>query len=269
MSRTAGQLKELLARGEGTLIGSIIAGDPDLTRSREYARALLAGGIALLQLGIPFSDPLAERSTVRAASGRALSSGTTLSAIFDLVKELRRETQSPIALVTHYNPVLASGEEAFLKRCSEAGVDGIFLRDLPVEEAVSFLAQARRYQVDTIFSVTPETDEERVRASAQATTGFLALLRYGMAEGPLRAQPEALVQRFRSLLPPELPLAVELEVPEATQVRSLLQAGAQGVLVESALIERIAAGISPEALKNFVQQLKANTRPETSWLTPS
>jgi tryptophan synthase alpha chain len=254
MSRIQSRCKELSSRGEGLLIGYLMVGDPDLARSREYARALISGGMDLLALGVPFSDPMAEEPALRAAGRRALAAGTTPPRVFDWVRELRQETSVPLVLMTYYNPMCALGEEAFLKRSLEAGIDGMIVCDLPLEEAASVLAPARRYRLDTIFWVTPETTEDRLRAITHETRGFVCVTAIREPDG---------LRRLRALAPAELPIAVRVEASRAAPapIREMLRVGAQGAFVDSALVERMAAGISPEQLRGFVEELKRSTRP--------
>ncbi|OGF53060.1 MAG: tryptophan synthase subunit alpha [Candidatus Fraserbacteria bacterium RBG_16_55_9] len=262
MSRIQELCKELNARGEGVLIGHLMAGDPDLVKGSEYARALIAGGLDVLELGIPFSDPMADGPTLQAAGTRALKAGTTPTAIFELVKGLRREAPIPIVLMTYYNPVLSIGEETFLKRSLEAGVDGVIVSDLPVEEAASFITHARRHRIDTIFLATPETPDERLKTIASETIGFLYIISRKTADQmSVNASLETLIRRIRALVLPELPIAVGFGISHPAQVGAAIRAGAQGVIVESVLAERIATGSSPEQLREFVQALKADTRP--------
>ncbi len=258
MSRIQTCFKELSVRGEGALVGHLVVGAPDLARSREYIRALIAAGMDAVELSIPFSDPITDGPVLQDANQRALNAGTTPLAIFELVKELRRETSIPIVLATYYNPVLAMGEEAFLKRGLETGIDGVLVLDLPVEEAASFLSHARRYRVDTIFLATPETSEERLKAIAAETTGFLCfLLPYGMDRG---TQLETSLQRVRALVPSELPLVAASEGSGLASFATFIRAGAQGAIVGNALAERIAAGISPEQLREFARELRTSLR---------
>lgn len=257
MSRLQARFRELGTRGEGALVAHLVAGDPDLARSREYARVLLSAGIDVLELSIPFSDPWADGSALPAAHLRALQAGVTPPAIFELVRELRRETSCPIVLMTYYNPVLAVGEEAFVKRCFDSSVDGVGIWDLPVEEATTFVTQARRYRIDTIFLATTETGDERLRMIAGETTGFLYVAsRYGRTE--------SFLARARALLPPELPCVVECESSTSEEILAVIRAGAQGSLIGSGLAERIASGISPEALRSFVQEMKAVGTPSSA-----
>lgn len=266
MSRIETTFRQLISRREGALIGYLMAGDPSPSRSLEYARALIRGGADILELGVPFSDPVADGPIIQAAGVRALSAGTTPAVVFELAKTLRRETRIPLVLMTYYNPVFALGEGGFLKRCMEAGVDGVIVPDLPVEEAEPFIAQARKFRVDTVFLATPETDGERLKRIAAETKGFLYVVsRYGVTGAPteLDAHFRGLIERFRGLAPEGLPLAVGFGISRAEQIRRVLQAGAQGVIVGSAFVRRVAEGISPEALEGFARQLKGGTRPSS------
>lgn len=265
MSRIQNCFKELSARGEGALIGHLVVGTPDLARSREHVQAVITGGIDAVELSIPFSDPIAEGPLLQEANQRALHAGTTPLAVFELVKGLRREASIPLLLTTYYNPVLAMGEEAFLKRGMETDIDGVLVLDLPVEESASFIAHARRYRVDTIFLATPETSEERLKAMATETTGFLCLS-FPQGLDPPNGL-EASLKRVRALIPSELPLVVRFEGSNPAELHALVRAGAQGVIVGNALAERIATGISTEQLREFARALRASLR-ATSPIAP-
>jgi tryptophan synthase alpha chain len=263
MGRLQATFKRLRARGEGALIGYLMAGDPDPERSYAYARALIAGGVDVLELGLPFSDPIADGPVIQAASVRALRAGTTPAVVLELVRRLRRESPIPIVLMTYYNPILAMGEAQFCKRCMNTGIDGLVVPDLPVEEAEPLLAQARRTRIDVVFLATPETDDGRLERIAQATSGFLYLVaRYGVTGASTEMGPAfwGLIQRVRAHLPEELPLAVGFGIARPEQVRTVLRAGAQGAIVGTAFVQRVADGAPPEALRALAQQLKAVTR---------
>ncbi len=263
MGRLQATFKRLRARGEGALIGYLMAGDPDPERSYAYARALIAGGVDVLELGLPFSDPIADGPVIQAAGVRALRAGTTPAVVLELVRRLRRESPIPIVLMTYYNPILAMGEAQFCKRCMNTGIDGLVVPDLPVEEAEPLLAQARRTRIDVVFLATPETDDRRLGRIAQATSGFLYLVaRYGVTGASTEMGPAfwGLIQRVRAHLPEELPLAVGFGIARPEQVRTALRAGAQGAIVGTAFVQRVAEGAPPEALRALAQQLKAVTR---------
>jgi len=257
---------ELSARDEGALICYLMAGDPHLHKTPEYALALEEGGADVIELGVPFSDPVADGPTIQAAGVRALQAGTTPQRVFELISQLRKRFKGaalPLALMTYYNPIFVMGEEKFIKACQDAGVDGVIVPDLPIEEAASFIEVARKYSVDTIFFVTPETDDVRASQIAAVTSGFLYVVaRYGItgAKEELEDATTTLIKRIRPLVPPNLAIAVGFGLSNKEHIKAVIEAGADGAIVGSAIVERIAAGISPEALTYFVRELKRGTR---------
>ena len=263
MSRIADCFERLAHRGEGALIPYLMAGDPDLERSYRYAQALIAGGADLIELGVPFSDPVADGPTIQAAGSRALNSGTHLDEVFKLVSRLRTESEIPLILMSYYNPIFRLGQGLFLKRCLDEGVSGAIIPDLPIEEAGSYLELARRYRVDTVFIATPETGDERLARISAQTGGFLYLVsRYGTTGAQDRLDPrtEQLIAQVRSRLPAELPLGVGFGLSLPEQISAVIRAGAQGAIVGSALVQRVAQGRPPEELAQFIRELKGGTR---------
>jgi tryptophan synthase alpha chain len=267
MSRIQACFERLISRGEGALIGYLMAGDPDPERSVSYARALLEGGVDLLELGVPFSDPVADGPEIQEASVRALRAGTTPLTVFEIVEALRRDPergrQIPIVLMTYYNPILAMGEEAFCKRCAAVGVDGVIVPDLPIEESDPLVTHARRHRMDTIFLATPETDDERLERIARETRGFLYLVaRYGVTGAPTDVGPAlgGLLRRARERAPEGLPLAVGFGIASREHVQAVIRAGAQGAIVGTAFVRRVAEGAQPEALTALARELKSGTR---------
>ncbi len=256
---------DLSARDEGALIGYLMAGDPDLHKTLDQRRALEAGGADVIELGVPFSDPVADGPTIQAAGVRALKAGTTPQRVFELVSQLRRRSSIPIALMTYYNQIFVMGEEKFIKTCKDSGVDGVIVPDLPMEESASFIGVARKHSVDTVFFSTLETDDVRVGQTAAVTTGFLYVVaRYGItgAREELEDVTTTLIKRIRPLLPPNLFIAVGFGLSNKEQIKAVIDAGADGAIVGSAIVERIAGGISPEALAYFIRELKRGTRPQ-------
>lgn len=266
MTRLHKTFRTLAQNGDGALIGYLMAGDPSLDHCARYAEALLAGGVDVLELGMPFSDPIADGPTIQAADVRAIEAGTTTETIFELVKRLRQSshgTSVPIVLMTYYTPIFALGEEAFARQAHQVGVDGVIVPDLPVEESEAWLKAARGAELDTIFLATPETDNRRLARLAEETSGFLYLVgRYGVtgARAQLDAHIAKLIGQTREHIPSELPIAVGFGLSEPDHVRDVVQAGAQGAIVGSAIVSRIARGDSPESLQRFIQDLKAATR---------
>lgn len=257
---------DLSARDEGALICYLMAGDPDTHKTLDYALALEAGGADMIALGVPFSDPVADSSTIQAASVRALLSKTTPQRVFELVSQLRKRFKGaalPLALMTYYNPIFVMGEEKFLKACKDSGVDGVIVPDLSIGEAASFVEASQKHGLDTIFFVTPETDDVRASQIAAVTTGFLyAIAHYGTSEAKedLEDMTTTLIKHIRPLAPPNLPIAVGLGLSNREQIKTVIGAGADGAIVSSAIVERITTGISPEALAYFIRELKRGTR---------
>ncbi len=264
MSRIAQRFHDLSAKEEGALICYLMAGDPDLYKTLDYAFALEEGGADVIELGIPFSDPVADGPTIQAAGVRALQAGTTPQRVFELSSRLRKRSNIPIVLMTYYNPIFVMGEETFIKASKDAGADGVIVPDLPMEESRHFIEAARRHGSDTIFFATPETDDVRVGQIAAVTTGFLYIVaRYGItgAKEELADLTTTLIQRVHPLVVPlNLPIAVGFGLSNPEQIRAVIQAGANGAIVGSAIVERIASGISLEVLAGFVRELKQGTK---------
>jgi len=250
-------------KGEGALIAYLMAGDPSPERSLDFLRAAARGGADLLELGLPFSDPVADGPTIQAAGLRALKAGTTPKTTLELAAALRQDTDIPILIMSYYNPILRMGEESFCQRAAACGVDGLIVPDLPPEEAAPLAHAAEKEGLTLVFLATPETGEERIRTIAQRTRGFLYLVgRYGTtgARGHLAPETIPLIRRMRGALPDGLPLAVGFGLSRPEHVRQVLSAGADGAVVGSCLVEKVAAGASPEELFALVQELKGATR---------
>ncbi len=261
--RLSQRFEAVRSRGEAALIGYVMTGEPQLDRTLEYIRALEAGGLDVLELGVPFTDPIADGPILQAAHLRALRQGVTVHTALQLVRELRKSSEIPILLMTYYNPIFRLGEESFARRCSEAGVDGVIIPDLPIEEAGSWVNQARKYGLARVFFVTPETPNERVKKICEYSSGFLYLVsRYGTTGAHETLAPTALplIERVRPLLPDDLRLAVGFGFSSRAQIEQAVRAGADGVIVGSALAARIAEDIAPEVLTEYVRELKAATR---------
>lgn len=257
------RFEEVRGRGEAALIGYVMTGEPQLDRTVEYIKALEAGGLDVLELGVPFTDPIADGPVLQAAHARALRQGVTMHTALQVVRELRKSSELPILLMTYYNPIYRLGEESFARRCSETGVDGVIVPDLPIEEAASWVNQARKYGLARIFFVTPETDNERVKKICEFASGFLYLVsRYGTTGASETLAPTVLplIERVKPLLPEDLRLAVGFGLSTRAQIEAVVRAGADGVIVGSALAAQIAQGASPEAIADYVRELKAGTK---------
>ncbi len=239
MSRIAQTFARTRAENRAAFVAYVCAGDPDFETSVEVCRALLANGVDVLELGVPFSDPLADGLTNQLAAQRALESGMTAARVFELVKRVRQFSQTPIVFYTYYNLVFANGVDAYIRAAKEAGVDGILTLDLPPEEAGDVIAACRTHGVDTVFIIAPTTPEARIPEIAKATTGFLYYVSREGVTG-VRDQvagniPEA-VARIR--VHTKLPTVVGFGIGTRAQVAQVA-AEADGVVVGSALVNCI------------------------------
>ncbi|MFA5354595.1 MAG: tryptophan synthase subunit alpha, partial [Thermodesulfovibrionales bacterium] len=173
MSRIKKRFAELKKEGRKAFIAYIMAGDPDLERTRGNVLLLERCGTDIIELGVPFSDPVADGPTIQHAAERALKAGVTLTKVIGLVKELREKTRIPIVLMTYYNPVLRYGLERFVADAVHAGVDGVIIPDLPPEEAQELTMASKAKGLDTIFLIAPTSTGKRIEKITRACTGFV------------------------------------------------------------------------------------------------
>jgi tryptophan synthase alpha chain len=239
MSRLPSTFARTRAAKRAAFVAYVCAGDPDFETSVEVCRALLTNGVDLLELGVPFSDPLADGLTNQLAAQRALESGMTAARVFELVRRVRAFSDAPIVFYTYYNLVFAQGIETYVRSARAAGVDGILTLDLPPEEAGELGAACAAHGVDTVFIVAPTTPEARIARIAEATTGFLYYVSREGVTG-VRDQvagniPQALA-RIRAHT--SLPVVVGFGISTQGQVAEVA-AHADGVVVGSALVNCI------------------------------
>lgn len=239
MSRLQSTFDRARAENRAAFVAYVCAGDPDFDTSVEVCRALLANGVDVLELGVPFSDPLADGLTNQLAAQRALEGGMTAGRVFELVKRVREFSQAPIVFYTYYNLVFANGVDAYVRAAREAGVDGILTLDLPPEEAGEMAAACSKHGVQTVFIVAPTTPDARIDTIARATTGFIY---YVSREGVTGVRnevagniPEAVV-RIRAKA--KVPMVVGFGIGTRAQVAQIA-AHADGVVVGSALVNTI------------------------------
>jgi len=220
-------------------VAYLCAGDPDFDTSLAVCRTVIEKGIDVLELGVPFSDPLADGLTNQLAAQRALASGMTASRVFELVRRIREFSEVPIVFYTYYNLVFANGIDAYVKQAREAGVDGLLTLDLPPEEADEVAAACKAHGVDTVFIIAPTTPDARIARITAATTGFIYYVSREGVTG-VRDQvagniPEAVARIRRKT---ELPIAVGFGISTRAQVAQV-GAAADGVVVGSALVNCI------------------------------
>ncbi len=264
MSRIKEKFNELKDRGEGALIGYLTLGDPDRETSKKLVKCLLEN-VDIMELGVPFSDPIADGPVIQGAIDRALEAGINTDYCFNIVEELRAEGEKiPFVFMTYYNIVLQYGEERFMKRCQEAGVDGVLISDLPIEEAGTVLEQCHKYGVDFIFLIAPTTTEERIKRIVKKATGFVYLVSLlGVTGARDTLQQKTIdVAKWALGYTPDIPLAVGFGISKKEHVQAIIESGAQGVVVGSAFVRIIAekGEAACEDLKLLSKTLKEGTR---------
>jgi tryptophan synthase alpha chain len=267
MQRLQQTFERLHAADERAFVPFVTCGDPDLTTTRDLARAYFEAGADVLEIGIPFTDPLADGPTIQRASERALAGGTTMRDALALITELRSQSTVPMVPMTYINPVYRMGYEAFARACRDAGADGCIISDLPPEEGAEWIAAARKYEVATVFLLAPTSDEARLRAVSEAATGFVyAVARLGVTGAKSDVPPEigGLVARIKSQT--RTPVCAGFGFSQPEQIaRTCRETEVDGIVVASALIDRWEKSESPTPQRiaevaSYARELKAATR---------
>lgn len=260
MSRIETTFAALRERRETALIPFITAGDPDLDVTAELIQTLAESGADLIELGVPFSDPMADGPTIQAASERALAAGTTLGGVLQLVTDVRKKTQIPLILMGYYNPVFCYGPEQFAHDAAAAGVDALLLVDLPPEEIDEISAMMQDSGIDLITLLAPTTPPERMRRLAAASEGYLYYVSMTGVTGAQKISPEDIrvaVENLKGMA--TVPVAVGFGITTAEDARAV-GTFADGVVVGSALVKIIEEnGQSEELLPKvakFIVELK-------------
>lgn len=263
-TRIAKRFADLRDAGELGIVAYITAGDPTLRATCDYVLALAEAGADVVELGVPFSDPLADGPTIQRASERALKSGTTLAGVIALVRRIRQSSEVPLVLFSYFNPILQMGLEKFAAAAAEAGADGVLVTDLTPEESADYRRILQAHHLDTIFLAAPTSTDERLVKIAACSSGFLYLISRTGVTGAKDALPDdlpALLRRARRFT--QLPIAVGFGISLPAHV-SVLGGLADAAVVGSALVSEIEKAVSPEAaaiaLRERVRALKEAAR---------
>src|SRR5688572_13592900 len=261
MSRLESAFAQLRRAQAPGLVTYVTAGDPDLARTAGIIAALDRAGADVLEIGVPFSDPLADGPVIQRATERALASGTTLVQVLDMIGRLRSSVKAPFVIFSYANPILRFGAERFADRARDVGVDGVLVLDLPIEEADDFRNMLAGRGIDTILLLSPTTSDERLRKAASLGSGFLyAISRLGVtgARDQIAAGAQEMVQRIRRVS--DLPVALGFGISKPEHVREVGQ-WADAAVVGSALVSVIAeAGASKDLqtrVEEYVRWLKS------------
>ncbi len=229
-------------QGNATLVGYIMAGDPNPEATPQIADALIRGGIDILELGLPFSDPIADGPTIQAASIRALFAKTTPTQVLKIAKQIKQQHDIPVVIMTYFNPVFRIGLEKFCESAKDCEVDGFIIPDLPVEEANEYKHVAKDQGFDTIFLAAPSTSNKRLKKIIAASTGFLYVVSHFGVTGTKTNVEDSTVQlikRVSAFTTGKIPLAVGFGISEPKHIQKTVQAGADGAIVGSAFINII------------------------------
>lgn len=245
------------------LVVYITCGDPDLNASREVALAAIAAGADVIELGVPFSDPVADGPVIQRASERALRHGTTLDGVLQVARQIRQQSQAGLIIFSYLNPILQFGLEKFCAAAVEAGIDGVLVTDLPVEEAAEYLRTMKAHNLAPVFLAAPTSTDERLRAIAKCSRGFVyAISRTGItgARQEVAADARSLVERLRAHT--KLPIAVGFGISTPEQFAEVGRF-ADAAVVGSAIVQCIERnpGQEASAVADFIRSLTGAAQP--------
>ena len=253
-SRIDKTFKRLKKEGKKAFIPYIMAGDPSLQRTKDIVLLFEKCGADIVELGVPFSDPLADGPTIQRASERALKNGVTLRKVISLVKDVRQKTQIPIVLMTYYNPVFKYRENDFIKDAKDAGVDGVIVPDLPPDEAEDFIKISKKTSLNTIFLLAPTSTEDRIKKVIRVSSGFIYYVSITGITGAtllLDGSMEALISNIKKYTDKPIAVGFGVSTPlEATAVAKV----SDGVIVGSAIVKRIHE--TPNELESYLISLR-------------
>jgi tryptophan synthase alpha chain len=260
MPKISDSFQSLRQNSKCALIPFITAGDPDLATTAKALKILDSSGADMIELGVPYSDPLADGPTIQAAATRALQRGVKLDDVLGLVKDVTPEIKAPIILFTYYNPILNRGIESFLKQIAAAGVQGLVVPDLPLEEAESLIKPAAEIGIEVILLVAPTSPKDRIIAIAKQSQGFIYLVSVTGVTGirqEVASRVPDLLQQMRAVT--DKPIGVGFGISAPEQAKQVKEWGADAVIVGSAFVKRLAEGTPDEglaAIGEFCQSLK-------------
>lgn len=257
--------KQLKQEQEGALIPFTVLGDPDQDTSLEIIKTIIDNGADILELGMPFSDPIADGPTIQSADTRALQNGANIHSCIELLDKIRQYSNIPIGLLMYANLIMNYGIEKFYQRMYEIDINSVLIADVPVEESDVFVETSRKHNINTVFLVTPLTTEERMHKILQHCSGFVYLVaRLGVtgARQNLQSSTLDLIKKVRPQT--DLPLNVGFGISEPAHVRKVIATGADGAIVGSALIRKIEDNLANknhmlQQIGGFVSALKGAT----------
>lgn len=266
MTRIEDKFAELRSRNEKALITYMMAGYPSKAGAMSVIQGMVNGGADIIEIGFPFSDPLADGPVIQNAGTISLQNNTTVDEFLPILEKMRAKTDVPLVLMTYANILYRTGYDKFIKKISRAGIDGIILPDMPIEESGKYLDAAKKYNIDTIFLVSPNTSKSRLAKIAKVSTGFLYLVSvYGTTGARTRFADytKHAVKNTLGIINGSIPVGVGFGVSTPADVQRLVSMGADAAIVGSALLQ-LTKNTQPRMLENkiaaFVKRLKDQTR---------
>ncbi len=267
MRRIDRVFRDLRNTREGALIAYVTGGDPDPTWTPKIVGELIHGGADIIELGIPFSDPIADGPTIQAATTRALKAGTTPRTVLEIAREIRGEFNTPLVILTYYNPIFRMGLKQFFALAEDYGIDGVVVPDLPIEEAQDYKKTAEAHSIDTIFLAAPSTSPRRFQKIVDNTSGFLYLVSLYGTTGTrenLEASTVQLIKKFLPYTEGQINLAVGFGVSKPEHVETLLESGADGAIVGSTIVKTIEQNLDHrEGILRKLRELTRNLKEAT------
>lgn len=258
---------QLKKNKEKALVPFVVVGDPDYNTSLKIVKTLIDSGADILELGIPFSDPIADGPTIQGADIRALNKKINTDKIFSFIKQLRKHNNKiPIGLLVYANLILQRGISKFYADAAKAGIDSVLVADLPIEEADEYIKAARKHKIDTVFIVSPLTSNERLKKIVAKTRGFVYVVSRLGVTGARADLQEGTLKLLRSIRPKtKLPLCVGFGISKPEHVKAVLKAGADGAIVGSAVVKIIEKNLRNKKamlkkIENYVRLMKTATK---------
>jgi len=266
MSKIQDKFKELKSKNEKALISYIMTGFPNENATLSIVRGLVKGGTDILELGFPFSDPIADGPVIQNASTVSLNMGAKIEKFFSIVKKIRKETDIPLVLMTYTNVLYVHGYAKFMSRIKSAGIDGLILPDMSIEESKEYLKSAKKNSLDTIFLVSPNTKNDRLKKIAKACTGFLYMVAvYGTTGVQTKIHKYTIdaIKNAKKIVNRKLPLGIGFGVSTPVDVKKYVSAGVDAVIVGSAnlkIIENTSSSKLQNKITEYTKKLKRSTR---------
>jgi len=266
MSKIQDKFKELKSKNEKALISYIMAGYPNENTTLSIVNGLVNGGTDIIELGFPFSDPIADGPVIQNASTISLNKGIKIEKFFRIVKKIRKKTSIPLVLMTYTNVLYTHGYAKFMSRAKSAGIDGLILPDMSIEESNDYLKAARKNKLDTIFLVSPNTNNVRLKKIAKASTGFLYMVAvFGTTGVQTKIHKYTIdsIKNTKKIISHKLPIGIGFGVSTPSDVKKYVSAGVDAVIVGSAnlkIIETTPSSKLENKIALYTKKMKANTK---------